>query len=122
MALSEQELAAQTNLTIWFRDADVELIVLSREVRTLNAAGGWTRDEAVLLSAQLFRLLPQEDGATARVNAEGESATPEFVLLGAPDCDMARWDTFSIGARRFQIVYVDERQYERKGEAVFLGY
>lgn len=70
-----------------------------------------------------MRLLPQEDGATARTTSEGETATPEYVLLGMYDANMQRWDKFVLeDGRRFEIVFISEnRQYQTKGEAVYLG-
>lgn len=122
MTISPAELAVQRRLSAEFIAADAQTIVLQRPTRTPDGAGGTTVGTPVPQAAQVFRLLPQEDGATARTTSEGESATPEFMLMGYWDCNMARFDEFAIGSRRFQIVYIDDRQYEIKGEAIFLGY
>lgn len=120
--IAAPELAAQRRLTAAFIAADVRSIELLRRPRTPDGAGGTTVGEPVARPAQAFRLLPQEDGATARTTAEGETATPEFMLLGQSGCDMERFDEFELeDGRRFQIVYIDDRQYEVKGEAVYLG-
>lgn len=117
------ELATQRRLTQWFILADNISVVLQRRSRTADGAGGILVGAAVPQAPQTFRIIPQEDGATARTTSEGETATPEFMLMGTWDCNMARFDEFTLpGNRRFQIVYIDDRQYEIKGEAVFLGY
>lgn len=121
--IKDRELQAQRRLSAYFIEADGILVALQRQPRTADGAGGTSVGDAVPLAAQAFRLLPQEDGATARTTSEGETATPQFMLMGAYDCDMARFDLFTLDdGRRFEIVYIDNRQYEIKGEAVFLGY
>lgn len=123
MTLSATELKAQTRITKMLIAADPIEVELLRRSRTADGAGGIAVGAPVAQPVQTFRLLPQEDGATARTTAEGETATPEFMLAGMPDCDMERFDEFTLAdGRRFQIVYVDNRQYIVKGEAVFRGY
>lgn len=117
------ELAAQRNITAMFIAADPIDVVLLRRPRTDDGAGGKSIGAPVSQPSQRFRLLPQEDGATARTTADGETATPEFMLMGAYNANMQRFDEFVLDdGRRFEIVYIDNRQYEVKGEAVFLGY
>lgn len=115
------ELKFQRRLSAAFIAADYLMIPLLRRTRTSDGAGGVQASDPVPQPVQRFRLLPQEDGATARATADGESATPEYMLMGEWDCDMQRWDEFVIDSRRFQIVYIDNRQYEIKGEAIYLG-
>jgi hypothetical protein len=122
MAIATGELRVQRNLTLWFLKADGRNIVLQRRTRTPDGAGGTLVGEPVSLVPQCFRLLPQEDGATARTTAEGEIATPEYMLMGRWDANMQRFDEFVADGRRYQIVFITEnRQYETKGEAIFLG-
>jgi len=116
------ELKWQRKQTLAFIAADARSISLDRRVRTSDGAGGFVNGPPTTLAAQTFRLLPQEDGATARTTAEGETATPEYMLLGRWDADMERWDEFKIGTRRYQVVFISEnRQYETKGEVLYLG-
>jgi hypothetical protein len=120
--LRKAELKLQRKNTDAFIKADPYVITLVRRVRFQNAAGGITKGDTRILPAQVFRLLPQEDGATERVNAEGERATPEYMLLGRYDVDMQRFDVFEYDGRRYQVVWISEnRQYEIKGEVVHLG-
>jgi len=120
--IAAAELAVQRKISKFFIAADYLMIPLQRRPRTPDGAGGMTVGEPVPLPAQRFRLIPQEDGATARTTSEGETATPEFILMGHWDCDMARFDEFELDdGRRFEIVYIDNRQYEIKGEATYLG-
>lgn len=122
MTLRAGELKVQTGITQAFIAADARTVVLMRRPRTPDGAGGTDVGEPVAQGAQTLRLLPQEDGATARTTAEGETATPEFMLVGMPGTNMARFDEFALDGRRFQIVFIDDRQYIVKGEAVLLGY
>jgi hypothetical protein len=120
--ISPGELKSQRKLTYAFIAADAIEVTLVRRTRTPDGAGGIETGPPVEQEPQRFRLLPQEDGATARTNADGESATPEYMLQGYWDCNMERFDEFVLeDGRRFQIVYIDNRQYEIKGEAIYLG-
>lgn len=120
--LRKTELRLQRKNTNAFIAADPYSITLVRRVRFVNGAGGITRGNETTLPAQTLRLLPQEDGATERVTAEGERATPEYVLLGTYDADMQRFDAFEYDGRRYEVVWISEnRQYEIKGEVVHLG-
>lgn len=121
MTLRPAELAIQRKQTCAFIAADPILVELRRATRTPDGAGGFQVGEPVSLSPQVFRMLPQEDGATARTTAEGETATPEYMLMGDSDVNVERFDEFQIGLRRFQIVYIDNRQYEIKAEVIYLG-
>lgn len=116
------ELKWQRKQTEAFIAADPRSIALDRRVRTSDGAGGFVNGALTTMASQTFRLLPQEDGATARTTAEGETATPEYMLMGRWDADMQRWDEFRIGTRRYQVVFISEnRQYETKGEVLYLG-
>jgi hypothetical protein len=92
-----------------------------RSPRTDDGAGGFVVGEPVPVAAQKLRLLPQEDGATERTTAEGESATPQFMLMGPWNANMQRFDEFTLDGVRYQVVYIDDRKYELKGEVVRLG-
>lgn len=122
MTIRPAELRAQRRISRAFIEADPVTVTLARRSRNPDGAGGTTVGAPVSQAPQRFRLLPQEDGATARTTAEGETATPEFMLMGEWNANMARFDEFTLAdGRRFQIVYIDDRQYELKGECVYLG-
>ncbi len=120
--ISAGELELQRRLTLGFLAADAREIVIQRRPRTSDGAGGTVLGSPADLAPQYFRLLPSEDGATARTTAEGETATPEYMLLGRWDADLQRFDEFEIDGRRFQVIFITEnRQYETKGEVTYLG-
>lgn len=120
MTLRDGELKAQRKISQAFIDADAVTVILERRTRVPDSAGGFT-STPVPQFPQRFRMIPQEDGATARVTAEGETATPEFMLMGPWDANMQRFDEFSLYGTRYQIAYIDDRHYELKGEVVRLG-
>jgi hypothetical protein len=120
MTLRDGELKVQRKISAAFIAADPVIVILERHNRIGDGAGGF-RSVTVPQPPQRFRLIPQEDGATARVTAEGETATPEFMLMGEYDCNMQRFDEFELNSTRFQVVYIDNRQYEIKGEVIRLG-
>lgn len=121
MTLRQAELKAQQRISRAFIDADARDVILLRSPRTDDGAGGFILGESVPQGAQRLRLLPQEDGATERTTAEGESATPQYMLMGPSDANMQRWDEFVLDGTRYQIVYIDDRKYELKGEVIRLG-
>lgn len=122
MTIRPAELKAQRRNSIAFIEADAVWVDLLRAERTDDGAGGFLVGEALPVGAQRLRLLPQEDGATARTTAEGETATPEYMLMGPWNANMKRYDEFELNGVRYQIVYIDDRQYELKGEVVRLGH
>lgn len=120
--ISSAELAVQRRLTRAFVLADQISVSLIRTPRIPNGSGGFEAGTPESLPEQTFRLIPSEDGATARTTSEGETATPEYMLLGEYSVDMQRFDRFQIGTRRYEITFISEnRQYEVKGEVNYLG-
>jgi len=115
------ELKAQRLLSQAFIEADARDVILLRSARTDDGAGGFTLGDPVSQGPQRFRLLPQEDGATERTTAEGETATPQYMLMGPWNANMQRFDGFTLDGIRYQIVYIDDRKYELKGEVIRLG-
>jgi hypothetical protein len=121
MTLRPAELKAQQRISLAFIAADARDVILLRRTRTDDGAGGIVVGEPVPVPAQRLRLLPQEDGATERTTAEGESATPQYMLMGPADADMERYDEFELDGIRYEVVYIDDRKYELKGEVIRLG-
>jgi len=121
MTLRAGELKAQQRISLAFIEADARDVILMRSPRTDDGAGGFVVGTPVPVGPQRLRLLPQEDGATERTTAEGESATPQYMLMGPWNANMKRWDEFTLDGIRYQVVYIDDRKYELKGEVVRLG-
>ena len=120
MTLAPAELKAQRRISRAFIDADGRDVILLRSPRLDDGAGGFSLGPSVPQGPQRLRLLPQEDGATERTTAEGETATPQYMLMGPWDANMQRWDEFELDGIRYQIVYIDDRKYELKGEVIRL--
>jgi hypothetical protein len=121
MTLRAGELKAQQRLSLAFIEADARDVILQRSPRTDDGAGGVVVGAPVPVGPQRLRLLPQEDGATERTTAEGESATPQYMLMGPWNANMQRFDEFTLDGVRYQVVYIDDRKYELKGEVIRLG-
>lgn len=121
--IAAAELAIQRRLTAAFIGADRISVVLVRTPRVDDGAGGVSSGTPVPLPPQWMRLIPlREVGSTKRETADGEQVTPTYALLGSHTADMQRWDEFTHGGRRYQVVFVQEnRQYEIKGEVAYLG-
>jgi hypothetical protein len=121
MGISAAELAVHRANTVAFIAADSFACVLNRKTKVADGAGGYTLGSAPV-AAQIMRLIPLGDGAPERLTEDGKSVRPSYMLMGRWDCDIERWDTFSKDGRNYRIVYLNEnRQYETKGEAVYVG-
>lgn len=119
--MTEEEILRAQTAT--FIAADPKQITLNRRTATPNGSGGYTEAYASLPSAQTLRLIPQHGSMSPlRETLDGEAAQPDYVLLGAWNADIARWDTFEDNGRRYIVLFVHEKAtYEKKGEVKYLG-
>lgn len=121
--ISDHELAVQTNLTKWFRDADIESIVLNRTTEISDGAGGIVR-ESVGLPPQPFRLIPQSDRLdNIRQNNDGQVELIKFVIMAMPDADIQQFDWFVFRNEQYlvQSVYRRTNGYEIKADVILRG-
>lgn len=115
------ELKVQRALTAVFIAADQIPVALTRRTQIPDGKGGYRLTEQKL-APQVFRLIPSQDGSAERTTADGKAVTPEYVLMGTHLADMARGDTFTVGDRRYEVVFINEnQQYEIKGEVSYRG-
>jgi hypothetical protein len=121
--ISGAELNMQRKLTAQFIEADALEIQLLRADQVSNGSGGFTTgDPEPVGGLQRMRLIPLQDGSQERLDANGKLVTPAYMLMGAYNADMERWDTFELGEKRYQIVFINQNtQYETKGEVAYLG-
>lgn len=111
-------LRRQTNQYIAFNPTTV---VLTREVRTEDGAGGYTTAGSTPLSPQVVRIIQQrESNATERRNRDGEVVRPSLVLLAAWDADVEVDDTFTWNGMRAEVVWVTDMGYEKSCEVALL--
>lgn len=87
-----------------FINADPISVQLTRTARTRSAEGGYQKGSSAPLAAQTFRLIPQTDAAVTVQTPDGVQLTSAYVLLGEYDCDMERWDEFTLDGIKFKIV------------------
>lgn len=114
------ELDLQRKLTNSFISADEEQIVLTRRTKVSDGAGGHTfTDEP--LPAQGLRLIPQQDTDREVQTADGKMVKPRYVLLGRHTADMQRDDTFAWQDSQYKLGDVEDKQYEIKGEVIYVG-
>lgn len=105
-----------------FIQADPVTLTLMRRGSVPDGDGGTKNGASVPVVAQTFRLIPQSDVMPQVQTPDGAILTPTYVLLGRWDCDMERWDQFSIGPVNFIIVspirpdFRTEGVYERKAD------
>jgi hypothetical protein len=123
MTIAADELAIMRANTTEFIAADSKSITLSRRTETPNGSGGFEIVYQPMVFPQVFRLIPQQGNMSPlRTTLDGEAVQPDYVLLGAYDVNLARWDTFTDQGRRYIVLFVHEkRSYEVKGEVLYLG-
>jgi hypothetical protein len=120
--IAAAELAIQRQLTAAFVQADRILVTLVRSTPVSDGAGGTSPGTPTPLAAQVMRLIPLGDGAQERMTSDGREVRPAYKLLGLHTADMEIDDEFTIGGKRYQVVFISEnRQYEVKGEVAFRG-
>jgi hypothetical protein len=118
--IAQMELDIQRRLTDAFILADQVEIVLTRQVKVSDGAGGFTVNPTPL-PVQRFRLIPQQDTQVEVETADGRMVRPRFVLLGRHTADMERRDTFTWNGERYELGQVADKQYEIKAEVAYLG-
>jgi hypothetical protein len=124
--IAAAELAIQRQLTAVFIAADVIQVTLMRSVWTSDGSGGSVKGPEAPVAPQPARLIPLSDGASAgpsktRLNSDGEQVAPGYMLMGAWDFDVERWDQFTVNGRRYEVVFINEnQQYEVKAEVAYL--
>lgn len=123
--IAAAELAVQRLLTKAFVEADIVVVTLVRSEWISDGGGGSVRSNPESLQPQRMRLIPLGNGSSSqaeRFTSNGEQVQPSYKLLGLHEADMERWDEFTLGGVRYEIVWVNEnRQYEVKGEVAYRG-
>lgn len=121
MGIGTGELAVQRRLTTSFIAADSMIVVLMRSVPGPDGEGGTVLGAPSPLPAQVMRLIPLQDGAAELMTADGVQISPTYMLMGAWDADMRRGDRFTAGGAHYEVASINQnRQYETKGEVVYL--
>jgi hypothetical protein len=118
--IAQMELDIQRQLTKSFIAADVTNLVLVRQTKVPNGSGGYSTTE-VSLAAQAVRLIPQQDVTREVQTPDGSMVKPRYVLLGMHTLNVARWDKFTWQDSRYQVADVEPKQYETKGDVIYLG-
>lgn len=119
---ADLELTFNRKNTTAFIAARPSAVILNRRAKTPNGSGGYVLGPATPLVSQVMRLIPMQPGAVERQTQDGKVVTPGYALLAVWDANMQRGDLFTLGGRRYEVVFIAEnRDYETKGEVVYLG-
>lgn len=123
MSATASELAAKRRGTRAFIDRDPNryAVVLSRE--DLEWSGGsFNRTNLRSLKRQGMVLVPTNQQLPERRTVEGQSLTPEFILIGQHDADIRNGDWFYIEGTKYEVVFVrPDKTYETVAEVVYRG-
>ena len=124
--LNWKELRLLRKQTAQFIAANQVDLALHRPVFNDDGAGGIERDDDQVLSAQAMRLIQQAAGrfSLERRTLDGQTVTPNYVLMAKYDADMKPGDTFTMGDpdKYYEVVWVrEDRRYKTEGEVVYRG-
>src|SRR5215213_4681856 len=89
------ELELHMGISKSFILADPEDLVLKRQEKVSDGAGGFSVGPEVKLAPQTFRLIPQSDRVVEVADSNGRMSTPEWIIMGEVGCDMERYDYFT---------------------------
>ncbi len=116
------ELQLHKDVTRAFILADAESIVLRRQEKNSDGAGGFILSPEFSLEPQTFRMIPQNDRKPEIADSNGRMAVPEFILLGEVGCDLRRYDRFTWKGDEWEIAEVHHKpDYEVKGDVIRRG-
>lgn len=119
--IPQAELDLQTAATQAFILADAEDIVLLRRTRSPDGAGGFVFDDEIQIAEQTARLIPQQDKTLEVTGSDGRRATPDWVIMMAPDADLERYDRFDWNGKTWEIAQIRAKpDYERKGDVILV--
>lgn len=100
-----------TEQTKEFIDENPTDLATVRNTRTPDGSGGYTTSPTDV-PAQRVRLVNQARGvSTERRSASGAVVTPDIVVVGMPDLDMQRGDTFTHEGVKMEVVWVTRLLY-----------
>ena len=103
------------------RDPAAKLLPLSREDLVWEG-GSFNRANLQSLRAQRMLLLATNQQLPERRTVEGQTVTPEYVLLGSWDADIRNGDWFYVDGVKYEVVFVHpDRSYQTKAEVVYRG-
>lgn len=114
---------ASKKSTEHFIDENPSDVVFVRSARIRTSAGGYKDGPPALLPPQRVRLVAQSGYlADQRVGAEGDVSVPRFVVVGLPEVDMKKGDTFVHGDETFRISKVNTSPpWAVRGDAIEHG-
>jgi hypothetical protein len=105
MALDTAEHLAATQM---FIDERPVSIVLQRSARVTDSQGGWTKGAPAPRTAQVMRKVASGRvmDMQERVTEDGSVVVPTASLIGMPDVDIERYDTFVLDGVKHEVVWV----------------
>lgn len=114
---------ASKKSTEHFIDENPSDVVFMRATRARTSAGGFADGPRAPLPAQRVRLVAQSGYlADQRVGAEGDVSVPRFVVVGMPEVDMKKGDTFTHNDETFRISKVNTSPpWAVRGDAIEHG-
>ncbi len=110
------ELKMQRKQVDAWRDARPTKLILTRYSKTRDGAGGWIENDPRQLDPQIFRIVVFKRRLTQFMDniEEGEVANLNYTLVGLPDADIEKGDSFVYDGNVYKITAVDPDHEVRK--------
>lgn len=98
-------------------------ITVMRRTEVATPAGGTRREAPVPLPAQTVRMVEplRTQSRTERLDENGRVVVPTRVVIGMPDMDIERFDTFTAYGSEWKVVHISELPEWRKSVEVTGG-
>jgi hypothetical protein len=118
---AELEANRRNTAEVIARDPSKIVPLLSREDLVWDG-GSFNRTNQRQVRGKSMMLIASVQQLPERRTIEGQSLTPEFILLGEYGADIENGDWFYIDGVKYEVVFVHpDRSYQTKAEVVYRG-
>ena len=86
--------------------SDPTVIAFIPRVRQSDGAGGFTWTSPAALDPQGWRIITTGNTSVTRRTVDGKTVTPDMLIMGPWDANVAEGWEFSVGAAKYEVVFV----------------
>jgi hypothetical protein len=86
--------------------SDPTVIAFTPRARVSDGAGGFTWTTPAALQPQEFRLITSGNVAVTRRTVDGQTVTPDLLIMGPYDAQIGEGWTFTVDGRLHEVLYI----------------
>lgn len=107
MTITTTDVKVAQEITRQFINENPIEVSLLRRVKVQTSSGGWRLAGSAPMVPQRFRLVPGQIYAdTVRTTSDGRQIHPSHTIVGMYDADVANYDLFLVGDKKYEVVWV----------------